>query len=68
MEPVCETECISSVKNCCQKQGSVTIKMSVDRTGFTPGEKIQVNVLITNDSAKIIRCITLKMKQYIDYR
>ncbi|KAK6100690.1 Arrestin (or S-antigen) N-terminal domain family protein [Brugia pahangi] len=68
MEPVCETECISSVKLCCQKQGSIAVKMSVDRTGFTPGEKIQVNALITNDSTKMIRCLTLKMKQYIDYR
>ncbi|CAG9540652.1 unnamed protein product [Cercopithifilaria johnstoni] len=68
MEPVCETNSISSVKFCCQKQGSITVKMSVDRTGFTPGEKIQVNIVITNDSTKMIRCITLKMKQYVDYR
>ncbi|KAM3724734.1 Arrestin domain-containing protein [Dirofilaria immitis] len=68
MEPACETECISSVKHCCQKQGLITIKMSLDRTGFTPGEKIQVNALITNDSTKMIRCLTLKMKQYVDYR
>uniref|UniRef100_A0A1I8F000 Arrestin_C domain-containing protein n=1 Tax=Wuchereria bancrofti TaxID=6293 RepID=A0A1I8F000_WUCBA len=68
MEPVCETECISSVKLCCQKQGSIAVKMSIDRTGFTPGEKIQVNALITNDSTKMIRSLTLKMKQYVDYR
>uniref|UniRef100_A0A915PSZ0 Arrestin C-terminal-like domain-containing protein n=1 Tax=Setaria digitata TaxID=48799 RepID=A0A915PSZ0_9BILA len=68
MEPACESECISSVKLCCQKQGSIAVKMSVDRTGFTPGEKIQVNALITNDSTKMIRCLTLKMKQYVEYR
>lgn len=68
MEPVCETECISSVKFCCHKQGSVTVKMSMDRTGFTPGEKIRVDVAISNDSTKIIRCLTLRMKQYVDYR
>lgn len=68
MEPVCETEYISSVKHCCQKQGSITVKMSIDRTAFTPGEKIQVNVVVTNDSTKMIRCLALKMKQYVDYR
>ncbi|KAL4001757.1 Arrestin (or S-antigen) N-terminal domain family protein [Acanthocheilonema viteae] len=68
MEPVCETECISSVRLCCQKQGSVAVKMSVDRTGFTPGEKIRVNTVVTNNSTKMIRCLTLKMKQYVDYR
>ncbi|VDM93696.1 unnamed protein product [Onchocerca ochengi] len=68
MEPASETECISSVRHCCQKRGSITVKMSLDRTGFTPGEKIQVNASITNDSSKMIRCLTLKMKQYVDYR
>ncbi|VDO58012.1 unnamed protein product [Onchocerca flexuosa] len=68
MEPACETECISTVRHCCQKRGSITAKMSLDRTGFTPGEKIQVNALITNDSSKMIRFLTLKLKQYVDYR
>ncbi|EFO12768.1 hypothetical protein LOAG_15765, partial [Loa loa] len=60
MEPVCETECISTVKHCCQKQGSIGVKISLDRTGFTPGEKIQVNTLITNDSTKMIRSLNIK--------
>uniref|UniRef100_A0A0R3RJ69 Arrestin_C domain-containing protein n=1 Tax=Elaeophora elaphi TaxID=1147741 RepID=A0A0R3RJ69_9BILA len=68
MEPACETECISTVKLCCQKQGLIAVKMLIDRTGFTPGEKILVNTVITNDSTKMIRCLTLKMKQYVDYR
>ncbi|VDN06738.1 unnamed protein product [Thelazia callipaeda] len=68
MEPASESECISSVKLCCQKQGSVSVEMSVNRTGFTPGEEIHVNTLINNDSAKTIRCLALKMKQFVDYR
>uniref|UniRef100_A0A183EEZ6 Arrestin_C domain-containing protein n=1 Tax=Gongylonema pulchrum TaxID=637853 RepID=A0A183EEZ6_9BILA len=68
MEPACVSECDSSVSFCCRKQGSVSVKLSLDRTGFTPGEQFQVNATITNDSSKTIRCSALKMRQQVDYR
>ncbi|VDN17353.1 unnamed protein product [Gongylonema pulchrum] len=68
MEPACVSECDSSVSFCCRRQGSVSVKLSLDRTGFTPGEQFQVNATITNDSSKTIRCSALKMRQQVDYR
>lgn len=68
MEPACVSECNTSVRLCCRRGGSISVKLSVDRTAFTPGEKLVINALITNDSVKTIRCSTLILRQQVDYR
>ncbi|VDD88179.1 unnamed protein product [Enterobius vermicularis] len=58
----------SPVRFCCLKEGSVSAELSLNRTGFTPGEFFLVNAKIKNDSQKTLRSSCLRLKQNVTYR
>uniref|UniRef100_A0A0M3IHF1 Arrestin_C domain-containing protein n=1 Tax=Ascaris lumbricoides TaxID=6252 RepID=A0A0M3IHF1_ASCLU len=68
LEPASACECNSSIRFCCRKQGSISAELSLDRTGFTPGEVICVNGKIHNDSQRTLKSSCLRLKQHVIYR
>lgn len=68
LESASVSECDTTVRFCCHKQGSVTIELALNRTGFTPGEGLLVNATITNDSQKTLKWSCAKLRQQVDYR
>uniref|UniRef100_A0A915BZB4 Arrestin C-terminal-like domain-containing protein n=1 Tax=Parascaris univalens TaxID=6257 RepID=A0A915BZB4_PARUN len=68
LEPASACECNSSIRFCCRKQGSISAELSLDRTGFTPGEVICVNGKIRNDSQRTLKSSCLRLKQHVIYR
>lgn len=68
LEPATASDCNSSVRFCCRKQGSISAELSLDRTGFTAGEVFQVNAKIRNDSARTLKSSCLRVKQHVNYR
>ncbi|VDM49232.1 unnamed protein product [Toxocara canis] len=68
LEPATASDCNSSIRFCCRKQGPISAELSLDRSGFTPGEVICVNGKIRNDSQRTLRSSCLRLKQHVNYR
>uniref|UniRef100_A0A914XGF5 Arrestin C-terminal-like domain-containing protein n=1 Tax=Plectus sambesii TaxID=2011161 RepID=A0A914XGF5_9BILA len=67
-DPASVSDSNYNIRFCCRKQGTISVDLSVDRIGYTPGELIELTALIKNDSQKTLRNSCARIKQHVCYR
>ncbi|KAK5986426.1 hypothetical protein GCK32_020128, partial [Trichostrongylus colubriformis] len=66
-EPVTTNESNHTVAWCCRTTGSISGELKLTKSGFTPGEKINLSYRVTNNSSRA-KPISLKFVQTTVYR
>lgn len=66
-EPISTCESNHTVAWCCRATGSITAELKLEKSGFTPGEKISVSYRVSNNSSRA-KPLCLKFIQIAIYR
>ncbi|KIH58216.1 arrestin domain protein, partial [Ancylostoma duodenale] len=66
-EPVSSSESNHTVAWCCRSTGTITGELKLDKSGFTPGEKMNVSYRISNNSTRA-KPVCLKFIQNAVYK
>ncbi|TKR76313.1 hypothetical protein L596_017470 [Steinernema carpocapsae] len=67
-QPASASDSNSSIKFCCRKNGNVITELSVERTGYTPGEVVRIKGKITNQSSRTLKNSSLRLRQHVSYK
>uniref|UniRef100_A0A7E4VKH8 Arrestin_C domain-containing protein n=1 Tax=Panagrellus redivivus TaxID=6233 RepID=A0A7E4VKH8_PANRE len=58
-----------NIRFCCQRQGTISAEMQIDRSGYTPGEILSVHCKVNNQSQRAIKVPPiLRLKQEVNYK
>lgn len=68
LAPATASDSDYNIRFCCRKQGSISVELSLARTGYTPGETIVVNAVVNNQSPKTIKASYVRLKQIVNYK
>ncbi|KAK6740846.1 hypothetical protein RB195_008976 [Necator americanus] len=66
-EPVSSCESNHTVAWCCRSNGSITAELKLEKSGYTPGEKINASYRISNNSSRA-KPVCLKFIQNTVYK
>uniref|UniRef100_A0AC34Q5Y0 Arrestin C-terminal-like domain-containing protein n=1 Tax=Panagrolaimus sp. JU765 TaxID=591449 RepID=A0AC34Q5Y0_9BILA len=68
LSPASTADSNYNIRFCCRKQGCVSGEMSIERSGYTPGEVINVHCKINNESQRTIRTPLIRIRQEVNYK
>lgn len=55
------------IEGCCCNDGSVVVKMDVNKSGYVPGEPLVYDIAIDNKSSNTIEHVHFEMEQVVNY-